>query len=235
MRKNTFKVADEETDLDDVVVAHVSTSRRIMRVAMVLLVLAGLLYISGLHQLFLYQRTPRAARGPSVEALLDVKAIMVPLSIFVLQGPSTLGSERTEYDVRELVRKTGDIWVQGNITFTIKNIIFHPLAVDEETVFRVNPTTFFESVPGYDPKTINVFLTGTLFGINGIAFEGSRSVIVADYTTVPDFRALAHEIGHIFGLSHTVEHQNRLLYQGASGSLLTLEEVKRARDKARQF
>ena len=66
-------------------------------------------------------------------------------------------------------------------------------------------------IVGFDEATINVFLVGNLGGINGIAFGGLNSVAVADYTTVYDFRALAHEIGHILGLHHLLGSKGQLM------------------------
>ena len=68
-----------------------------------------------------------------------------------------------------------------------------------------------------------------------MAFGGLRSVAIADYTTVYDFRALAHEIGHLLGLSHVPVDRNLLMYQGANGSELSLEEIMRAREIAPRF
>ncbi|MCH7911244.1 MAG: zinc metallopeptidase [Candidatus Hydrogenedentes bacterium] len=53
-----------------------------------------------------------------------------------------------------------------------------------------------DSIEEFNRSNINVFLLGNLKGINGISFTGSNAVALADYTTVYDFRALAHEVGH---------------------------------------
>lgn len=52
----------------------------------------------------------------------------------------------------------------------------------------------------------------------------------ADLTTVPDFRVLAHEIGHVLNLKHTDQSRARLMYQGANGFDLALDEIKTARE-----
>ena len=69
----------------------------------------------------------------------------------------------------------------------------------------------------------------------GIAFGGLYSVAVADYTTVYDFRALAHEVGHVLGLHHVSGSRGQLMYRGANGFKLSLEEIERARLKAQEF
>ena len=92
-----------------------------------------------------------------------------------------------------------------------------------------------QTIDAFSPATINVFLVGNLGGINGISFGGLSSVAVADYTTVYDFRALAHEVGHTLGLSHVPEVRGRLMYQGANGSLLSSKEIQRARIGAQTF
>ena len=58
---------------------------------------------------------------------------------------------------------------------------------------------------------------------------------VADYTTVHDFRTLAHEIGHILSLDHVRADNQRLMNSGANGTILSIDEITRARSRAETF
>ena len=75
----------------------------------------------------------------------------------------------------------------------------------------------------------------SLHGINGLAFGSARAVFVADFTTVIDFRTFAHEIGHVLGLGHVPRDRGGLMFRGANGFNLTLEEVMVARERAEEF
>ena len=55
--------------------------------------------------------------------------------------------------------------------------------------------------------------------------------MVADETTVYDFRATSHEIGHVLGLSH-VGPVSRLMARGVNGFNLIEFEIEVARNKA---
>ena len=124
------------------------------------------------------------------------------------------------------------IWNQAGITLTIKNIYTVSKSDEEMKIFSDTPAVFMQNIDEFDATTINVFLVGNLGGINGIAYSGLYSVAVADYTTVYDFRVLAHEVGHILGLNHVSESKERLMYRGANGFLLSLVEIEHARLKS---
>ena len=82
----------------------------------------------------------------------------------------------------------------------------------------------------YDGSKINAYFAQTLHGSNGIAFPGNR-IMVADETSVYDFRATSHEIGHILGLRH-VAPINRLMARGVNGFDLNDKEIEVARTNA---
>lgn len=212
--------------------ARRSTARKIVRIAVVLLVIAGLLYLIGFRSLFLYRRTPADVQQTPTQSVLELEEITIPLSVFIVRNDEGNGSERSREDVVRLVDNASRIWQQANVTLTIKDI-FLLERTDREILGLLDSTQLFiQNVEEFDAASINVFLTGNLKGINGIAFVGLGSVAVADYTTVPDFRALAHEVGHILGLAHVPEEIERLMYQGAKGFQLTPDEIIRARTRA---
>lgn len=208
----------------------VSTLSRVLRGIVALMVLAGLLYISGIHQYLFYKRTsPRAFQAPA-ETRLDAVILTIPLTIFIITGDKPYGSTRSEENALHLVENASRIWDQAGITLTIKNVYTISKSDEEMKVFSNTPAEFIQNIDEFDKETINVFLVGTLGGINGIAFGGLSSVAVADYTTVFDFRALAHEIGHMLGLNHVSGSRGQLMYRGANGFELSLDEIERTRN-----
>jgi len=117
----------------------------------------------------------------------------------------------------------------------VERIITLPVSEGQWQVFIENPRAFIAMVEAYDATTINVFLMGGLGGANGLSFGGINSVAVADYTSVYDFRALAHEIGHTLGLGHVEGNRDKLMFRGANGVVLSPEEIMRSRATAAHF
>jgi len=208
---------------------------KVLKGFVALITLVGLLYISGISQYFFYQRTPPSANQTEVASRVDAQSLSLPLTIFIVTGGELYGSRRSEENVLRLVENASRIWDQAGITLTIKNTYIISKTDEEMKVFSDTPAVFMRSITEFDEETINVFLVGNLGGINGIAFGGINGVAVADYTTVYDFRALSHEIGHMLGLSHVSGSQAQLMYRGANGFELSLVEIERARVNAQSF
>jgi len=208
---------------------------RVLHSAIAVMIIGGLIYLSGIYQGLQYQRTPQGIQEGEIKVVLDAEVITVPMNIFVLVNNASLGSQRSEENIRNLVHNATTIWRQANITPEIESITFLPRTDDEIRTLLQNPRHFLSQVRTYDYKRINVFLTRSLNGINGIAFSGLRSMAIADKTTVYDFRAYAHEIGHMLTLRHIPESSGRLMYQGANGTTLSLEEITAARAAAQEF
>ena len=221
-----------EFGIDDREKVEKSIFSRVLRGIVALIAFAGLLYISGIQQYFFYQKTPSSVSQTPVENRADGETITLPLTVFIITANEPYGSTRSRDNSLRLVENASQIWNQAGITLIIKNIYTISKSNEEMKIFSNTPAAFFQDIDGFDETTINVFLVGTLGGINGLSFGGLRSVTVADYTTVYDFRVLAHEIGHVLGLYHTSRSNGQLMYQGANGFELSISEIERARLKA---
>ena len=197
--------------------------------------LVGMIYLSGFYQFFLFNRTAPEAHQKPLAPLVEGELLVLPLHVFVLTEEPTLGSSRQEKDVRRIVSDSSAIWQQANVSFEVDSVSFVEVESGELGLFLEDPRAFLLGISGEDLGGINVFLTKTLSGINGVAFTDVSSLVVADFTTSFDFRVLAHELGHILGLPHTVSDGRRLMYQGADGFTLTRDEALQAREAALRF
>ena len=213
-----YQIDPEENEflLEEEITRKESLTWRVTKGVVALVVVFGFVYISGIHQYFLYQRTSPSAQQQEVQSQIDAERFVVPLTIFIMD------SQRAREDIARLVENSDRIWEQASIDLEIKSI-------QELNMSTRDLQEFIKNLEEYDSSAINVFLTGNLGGINGISYGGLYAVALADYTTVYDFRVLAHEIGHILGLSHVPVDKSRLMYQGANGFNLSLKEIIRAR------
>jgi len=226
---------DNEFGIDSEEIIEESIFSRVLKGFVAFIVLVGLLYISGVYQFFIYQRTPPSANQEEVVSRVDAQTLSIPLTIFIITGNESYGSIRSEENVLRLVENASRIWEQADITLAIKNIYTISKSDEEMKIFSDTPAVFMQNIDEFDEVTINVFLVGNLGGINGVAFGGLYSVAIADYTTVYDFRALAHEVGHMLGLNHVAGSRGQLMYRGANGFELSLIEIERTRFQARKF
>ena len=154
--------------------------------------------------------------------------IAVKLHIVESDGKESM---RNEEEAGELTGEANRIWRQAGIRFSVTSVSHTD--IEGRTISdAVNGSpAAIALVEGYGPDRINVFFVPELDGINGISFPSYRSILIADYTTVHDYRTLAHELGHILGLRHS-PYEEKLMATGTNGELLGLEEISFARYKA---
>lgn len=159
--------------------------------------------------------------------------IRVPVVLHIVKNSGATGTARDKDNILALFQKSQDIWNQARIIFDpmLEEIVLDDDA--QKAVERQDFKKFYAAIPIND-RALHIVFVRTLGGSNGIAVAPSLAFI-ADNTTVNDFRATAHEIGHLFGLSHTNESRERLLFRGANGTQLVSEEINLARNGAKLF
>jgi len=157
----------------------------------------------------------------------SLDAIHIPLVLHLVKMSGAADTRRQSSAVQDLFKKSQAIWNSAGIVFDVSIV---ETVLDDDTqkaLLEGNFGTIYKVLP-VDSKTLHVFFVKTLAGPNGIAIAPALA-LVADETTVNDFRATAHEIGHLLGLSHTDASEERLLFRGVNGTKLTQEEVNIAR------
>ncbi|PJE64080.1 MAG: hypothetical protein COU90_04390 [Candidatus Ryanbacteria bacterium CG10_big_fil_rev_8_21_14_0_10_43_42] len=222
---------DESQDND---YEHHNRGFRYVRAGVALLVAVGLIYFSGIYHLLLYRETP-ISQQKNIESILPSEAIsyQIPVRTIVFTNDGLLGSHRTEEHIRQLIANTNSIWNQARVVMEHEEIQFIEASDEEIRGYLERPHFFVLRMPY---AGVTVFMVRSLDGINGISFGGDTHIIaLADTTTVPDFRVFAHEIGHVLGLEHVQGEKTRLMYQGASGFVLSENEVMHARTVAKYF
>lgn len=154
-------------------------------------------------------------------------SIHIPVVLHLVENSGSVSTARSRDNVLALFQKSQAIWNQARIIFDVK---IEETAFDsniQKAVEQQNFKNLYAVLPTND-HALHIFFVQTLGGSNGIAIAPSLALI-ADSTTVNDFRATAHEIGHLLGLPHTEESRNRLLFRGVNGIQLTPEEINLAR------
>jgi hypothetical protein len=199
----------------------------IIKALVAFIVLAGLLYISGIYQSTFFTRTSSEAEPGDLKVLTNEKVMVLPLTVVNVVEEENVDKIKTEQEINSLVNKASDIWKQARIELVLKEYVTIKVSREKMTEYLIEPRKLLNRMDRSE-EGATVFLVHSLSGINGIAFVGSRTIALAEFTSVYDFRVLAHEVGHILGLGHVVDNK-RLMDKEAGGEKLIRQEVERAR------
>lgn len=143
-------------------------------------------------------------------------------------------SLRNSEEAKKILGEANRIWRQAGIRFSL--YLVSSTRLDSEIIADAvggNPAGIVLA-EGFDPDRINVFFVPEMEGMNGISFPSYRSVMISDFTTVHDYRTLAHELGHMLRLRH-MPYPERLMSIGSNGEALDIGEAEFARYNARRM
>jgi len=162
---------------------------------------------------------------------LQTSIVSVPVDVYIIKyEDKDLSSTRDEENILEVFENVNSLWFQANIKIDVKKIEIVTIK-DSDYYYDLNSIlSYMFETENYNPDRVNAYFAESLHGSNGIAFPGNR-IMVADRTSVYDFRATSHEIGHVLGLQH-VGPVSRLMARGVNGFDLTTEEINIARSNA---
>lgn len=175
-----------------------------------------------------------SSRMPTGKVITDFSSeqIIIPIKAHIVKDSSGLyASFRDEKNIIKLFNEVNKIWSQADIYFSVEEIVLSE--VNSNVIPNAINGNYLElfSHENFDNSKINVFFTKSLNNINGIALVRINSALVSDFTTVNDFRATSHELGHILGLGH-VGSADRLMARGRNGEILNNLEIKTVRENA---
>jgi hypothetical protein len=222
MQKDKIKIENLEEEEE---IEESNLLFKIIKTIIALLLLFSFIYFSGFREYFFFSKTSPDEEINSIEAVTEteLETINLPVDIFIVKGP-VYGTERSKESIDSLIKNTSNILNQAEIKLEIEEIRENDLDKEELNLLLSGNFDFFE----LKEDRLSIILMKKLDGLNGVAYPNRGVTMVGDYTTGKDYRTLAHEIGHLLGLSHTKEH-NYVMTQGKNGYLFSKEEIKTMR------
>lgn len=196
-----------------------------LKIFTALVVLMGMIYISGLREYLFFRKTSTDIELNNLEKSKKWEEVDVPFQVILIRE-SVLGTKRNHKQVDSLLDNAQSILNQAGISLTKENVFEKHLSKQEASQLLDGNFLVFEN--NLNDSQVNIVLVKTLGGINGVAYPSKKLILIPDYTAGHDFRTLAHELGHVFGLGHT-ENYRKVMTQGKSGLLFSKEEIIKMR------
>ena len=177
--------------------------------------------------------------GQEVDEVAAWEPIEISMTLYLVDqtgdAGGDFGTSRTEDDLAVIAENMATIWAQAGVVFEPLLIrrVSVPVDVVQPIALGLDSGPFFDQagvsfeVP--DAGVINGFYLRQAAGVNGFAPTGSRVFFVVDEPTVNDERVSSHEVGHLFGLHHVLDDDERLLFSGTNGTILNEQEQQVAR------
>jgi hypothetical protein len=168
----------------------------------------------------------------SSSSSLSNETIILPVKVHIIKDTNdAYTSLRSEESIQLLFFKTNKILSQANIHLYIEEILITEVSFEAiPDAINGNYLELFNN-PNLDTTKINALMVQSLNGINGRSLNFINSIMIADRTSVNDYRTTAHEIGHLLDLKH-VPSRESLMAQGKNGELLSEDEINTMREKA---
>ena len=170
----------------------------------------------------------------------DENPITIGMSLYVIDdadggAQSVLSSKRDLDEMQTIAERVMVIWGQAGINLTIETIARIEAPSEVLVDLSEGVTSSFlralaeGAVPIPGPAMINGFYVARIGTANGVTPIGTRLFFVTDRPSVNDERVSSHEIGHILGLHHALDDEDRLMFSGTNGTGLIDQEATVAR------
>lgn len=162
--------------------------------------------------------------------------IEIPVKLHLVTSDGDGAARRDPQLLPELMEKVNAIWAQAAITFAVTETAetFIRSSILESCLTGTGNAAGLTRLEQYNLTAINIFCVGKMGRTNSKAFSRERSILLADKTTVSDFRAAAFALGVVLGL-HSTKEEDRLMTPGKNGTKLLAAETDAARRRAAEL